>query len=96
MEAALVGTLDQDHLDKLVEKRMKLEEQISDLNGQLQEVKQLIQDYCHKNFPRCSCCGSHKSADMMWIASKEEEDNYRDPNNEGYAGPTAGAYYCGC
>lgn len=80
----------------LLDEKHMLERLLSDTRARLQDVKQRISRWSFENWPVCSCCCVHKPANMMWIASQEEEDEYNDPNNEGYGGPVAGEYYCGC
>ncbi len=44
--------------------------------------------------PKCSCCGTHQNPKAMWVATREDLDNFRD--TEGYSGPVIGEDYCGC
>jgi hypothetical protein len=83
-------------LAPLLDEKKMLEHQMSDARARLHDINDQISQWCRANYPACSCCGAHKPANMMWIATQEEEDEYDDPNGEGYGGPVAGEYYCGC
>ena len=58
--------------------------------GKLYDAIRLIM----KSESECYSCGHHNFKENMWIADQEDIDNWID--NEGYAEPAIGEYYCGC
>jgi hypothetical protein len=74
-------------IGQLDEERAVINEQIAALQGAIVTAM--------RNEPQCASCGKHRFAGEMHLADEKDVAEWVD-QNEGYAGPVVGEFYCGC
>ena len=82
-------------MESLQERERVIRRQIQDLQKELEMIHQAKIIYLAQNGVRCASCQRYRLQKDVWIATQDDADSYID-ENEGYAPPEIGEWYCGC